>query len=641
MSNMLEQLAQFHFSHPLWLLALIPLTFIYWLMVHKKASGSEWNKVIDAHLLPVLLKVNSNPLGKSFSVLLMIAWLISVLALANPVWEKRAVPVFQTTMARVIVLDLSRSMNIADVKPSRLARAKFKIEDILAKNEEGQMGLVVFAGDAFTVTPLTRDADTISSLLSSLTPSMMPVQGSRADLGLLKAQELLQQAGMQQGQVLLIADGGEEDSALAATAELSKRGYVVSVLSVGTAQGGAIPNVTGQDRKPIVIPLQEKILKKMAKKGGGRYSPLRSNNADIDYLLTASTKMNANKTERADDVNNQDWKSQGPMLILLLLPLAALAFRRGWLLSVGLVVMVVGQPQPVMAASIWDNLWTRQDQQADQALQKGDFEQAHQLAKNPLRRGSAAFKKGDYEQALNDFSTAASAENSADAAYNKGNTLAQLKRYEDAIKAYDEALKQQAGMQDAIDNKAKIEELLKQQKQQEKQNEQQKDQQQKQNEQQKNQDQQEDSKSAQGGEKDTEQEQQKEGEKQDKDEGSDKDKNNKEQQEKENQFAKANKEKEQNDDETLEQQEANTAQAEEEKVEEEKAEQEKAAKDQNKKEKSQAQIEAEALSKEEKIAAEQWLRRIPDNPGELLKRKFKYQYKQRRHSSNSANGVPW
>ncbi|MEE9351792.1 MAG: VWA domain-containing protein, partial [Thiotrichaceae bacterium] len=244
-------LAQFHFLEPLWLLALVPLALIYWLTVHKKASGSDWNKVIDAHLLPTLLKINPTKIGKSFSALLMLAWMISVLALANPAWEKIAVPVFQTNMARVIVLDLSLSMNIADVKPSRLARAKFKIEDILAKNEEGQIGLVVFAGDAFTVTPLTRDADTIGSMLSSLSPDIMPVQGSRADLGLLKAQELLQQAGVPNGQVLLMADGAEAYLALEATEELSKNDYAVSVLSLGTQQGGTIPNVVGRDRKPI------------------------------------------------------------------------------------------------------------------------------------------------------------------------------------------------------------------------------------------------------------------------------------------------------------------------------------------------------------------------------------------------------
>ncbi len=617
---MFSQLAQFHFLHPLWLFALIPLILIYWLMVHKKTSGNEWNNVIDAHLLPVLLKVNSSKLGRSFSGLLMLAWLISVVALANPVWEKRAVPVFQSSLARVIVLDLSLSMDIADVKPSRLVRAKFKIEDILAKNEEGQTGLVVFAGDAFTVTPLTRDVDTISSLLSSLTPNIMPVQGSRADLGLLKAQELLQQAGVQQGQVLLIADGARETLALAATEELRDRGHSVSVLSLGTVMGGPIPNVVGKDRKPIVVPMQENLLKQIAEKGGGRYSALQNSDADIDYLLAASAKMDANKTERVDDLNNQDWKSEGPLLVLLLLPLAALAFRRGWLLSVGLVVILVGQPQPVMAASFWDNLWTRQDQQADQALQRGDFEQAQQLAEDPLRRGSAAFKKGDYEQALSDFTKG----ESADAVYNKGNALAQLQRYEDAIKAYDEALEQQAGMQDAIDNKAKIEELLKQQQQQKDQNQESKENQK---------DQQQDSKSDQDEKKDTEQKQQ-DNTKNAKNANED----DKEQQSKENQFAKANNKEDQQEKQQSEAEDTTKAEDKEQAQQETNAAQ---LEDENKAEKSQAQVEAEALSKEEKIAAEQWLRRIPDNPGELLKRKFKYQYRQRRHSSNSENGMPW
>ncbi|MEE9352536.1 MAG: tetratricopeptide repeat protein, partial [Thiotrichaceae bacterium] len=432
--------------------------------------------------------------------------------------------------------------------------------------------------------------------------------------------------------------------ALEATEELSKNDYAVSVLSLGTQQGGTIPNVVGRDRKPIVVPMQEDVLKSIAEKGQGRYSVLQSGSADIDYLLALSSKFGADKAERADDVNNQDWKSEGPLLVLLLLPLAALAFRRGWLLSVGLVVITFGQPQPVMA-SMWDNLWTRQDQQADQALQRGDFDQAQQLANDPLRRGSAAFKKGEYEQALSDFSEA----EGADAAYNKGNALAQLKQYEEAIKAYDDALKQQSNMQDAKDNKAKIEALLKQQKEQEKkQKNQDKDQDQK-DQQNKDDKKKQDSKSGEESNEDKEkpEQEQQEGEPEDKEKEKEQSKKG---QSKENQFEKANeaseeekKKDEEQENKQGEEQDQQTAQ--------QKAEQEKqqAMAEKELKEKAnegaegkeaQAKIEADALSKEEKIAAEQWLRRIPDNPGELLKRKFKYQYK-RRGQSSSGGRAPW
>jgi Ca-activated chloride channel family protein len=119
------------------------------------------------------------------------------------VWEKLPQPVFQTDQATVVVMDLSLSMNSSDLKPSRMERARFKVSDILAKQQEGVIGLVVFAGDAFVVSPLTRDGETISAMLPALKPDIMPVQGSRADLGLLKAAELLKQAGRMRGEVLL------------------------------------------------------------------------------------------------------------------------------------------------------------------------------------------------------------------------------------------------------------------------------------------------------------------------------------------------------------------------------------------------------------------------------------------------------
>ena len=87
-------------------------------------------------------------------------------------------PVFRPQSALVILLDLSRSMDCPDLSPSRLARARFKVADILKQRKEGQTALVAFAGDAFTVTPLTTDTKTIDSLLSSLKTEIMPTQGS-------------------------------------------------------------------------------------------------------------------------------------------------------------------------------------------------------------------------------------------------------------------------------------------------------------------------------------------------------------------------------------------------------------------------------------------------------------------------------
>ncbi len=456
---------QFHFLQPLWLLGLIPLALLVWRLRQATASDNPWTRIIDSRLHALLLVGQDHKVSRSLLWLLGSGWLLASLALANPTWEKQPQPLYQTSTARVIVLDLSLSMLDRDLKPSRLARARFKIEDVLSRNDEGQTGLVVFAGDAFTVTPLTRDMDTIRALLKSLDPGLMPVQGSRADLGLKKAGELLRQAGLSNGQILLLADGVVGNKARKAATQLRKQGYRVSVLGVGTAKAEPLTNAEGQllrirGGKLIVPQLEITALQDVAAAGGGHYRSFSNSDTDINTLLANRTTLNS-KNLVSGDTQGQDWKDFGPWLAVLLLPLAALSFRRGWLMSVVLLVSIVPTPQQAMAAN-WDDLWQRPDQQAVEALHEKNYERASQIAQDPLLRGSAEYRRGNYPQALQDFSKA----EGATADYNKGNVLAKIGRYKDAISAYDSALKSTPGMEDALANKAAIEALLRQQKKQ-------------------------------------------------------------------------------------------------------------------------------------------------------------------------------
>ena len=417
------------------------------------------------NLLPVLLQGKSSGSGKVAKLLLAFGWLIGVIALADPVWEKIPRPIFQTNAARVLVLDLSNSMLVDDLKPNRLARAKFKVEDILSLEEEGQTGLVLFAGDAFTASPLTRDTETIRSLLKILTPQLMPAQGSRADLGLLKAHELFKQAGIKNGQVLMIADGvSKRAAAIDAVKALKKDGHSVSVLAVGTEAGGELKF---RNNKKVSIKLEAGKLKDLANLGGGKYHLISTSNDDLSSVLVAHVAGNdANEDAlQEQDINNEEWYSTGPLIVLFLLPLAALAFRRGWLLNIAFIAISGGvllQPQPVVAFTLddlWGTLSQNNEQQADSAFRNEDYEKASELSRLPFRRGSAEYKQENFEEALQSFKES----KGADARYNEGNTLAKLKKYEDAIKSYDEALTLNPEMTDAKDNKKAIEELLKKQ----------------------------------------------------------------------------------------------------------------------------------------------------------------------------------
>lgn len=461
----------FHFQHPEWFLALIPMALLLWWLPRAAGADSSWQKACESHLLPYLLNIPVRSISKLPSWLLASGWLLAVIALADPVWQKQPQPVFRSQDATVVVLDLSQSMLSNDLAPSRLDRARLKVAEILKQRTEGQTGLVVFAGDAFVVSPLTTDTRTIQSLLKPQHPQLMPVQGSRADIGIGLAGELLQQAQLTRGEILLVTDGYSEIDTLDMASDLKRKGYRLSVLAVGSDDAAPIPDGKGgflrdANGKVILPQLEIEKLQELAKAGGGSYHGITSTNADLAHLTTALTTVLGNEMEQSD-LQADVWQSQGPWLVLLLLLLAAPAFRRGWLLSLPLVFSMsfISAPQPAMA-STWDDMWQRRDQQAHQALQAGELDLARQLAEKPLQRGEAAFRAADYETARSAYSDIETAQGH----YNRGNTLAQMGKYKEAIAAYDEALAQQPEMEDATHNKAELEKLLQQQEQQQQQN---------------------------------------------------------------------------------------------------------------------------------------------------------------------------
>jgi Ca-activated chloride channel family protein len=611
---------QFHFLQPLWFLALLPLAVLVWRVYQPANSDNAWHRVVDARLLPHLLVTPGSRSSRLPVWLLAAGWLLAVIALANPVWEKQPQPVYRNQAARMVVLDLSRSMLTPDLKPSRLVRARYKVADILRHSEEGQTGLVVFAGDAFAVSPLTSDSDTIQALLESLEPVLMPVQGSRADLGLLKAGELLRQAGITRGDILLVADGYSDKRSIDAARKLKQQGYRVSVLGAGTAKGAPLPDgrrgyVRDASGKIVMPKLDTDAMRKLSDAGGGRYAPISGSETDIDYLLSGSGVQPGSELEKSDQETDM-WQSRGPWLVLLMLPLAALVFRRGWLLV--LVVMLAGTvsaPQPAMA-SAWDDLWQRRDQQAYRSLQAGQLEQAEQLAENPLRRGTAEYRAGKFDKALQDFSAA----EGADAHYNRGNALARLGRYEEAIAAYEQALNAQPDMNDAGHNKAEVEKLLQQQQQDQQQDKQNSDNEQSEQNESDSSQQGDQARDSQG--EDSQQQSSAADSQQDETQQGEQQSDNAKQKESElQQQAKQDGDKEQ----SPESQDGKNA-------EQKEGEQESS---------DTQQAEANPLNTEEQQAAEQWLRRIPDDPGGLLRRKFLYQYRQRAAQTDNAESQAW
>ncbi|KAA6184030.1 VWA domain-containing protein [Thiohalocapsa marina] len=454
-----------HFLSPLWFLALLPLGLLLWLAARAGSGVDAWRRVVDPRLLAALSVSGGDAGGRWWPLALLASgWIVAVVALANPTFERAQIPAFRSEAARVIALDLSRSMLAADLTPTRLDRARYKVADIVRRSADGQVGLLAFAGESFAVAPLTDDGDTLLAMLDALAPAVMPVQGSRPDLAILQALDLLQQAGARGGEVVLLTDDAGDERARAAARTLQAAGHRLAVIGVGTAEGAPVPGVAGADG-PVMARLDPQALGELAAAGGGDYAPLAVDATDLDRVLRQPGRA-LSDLAATDPMRTEAWKELGPWIVLAALPLAALAFRRGWLLTVALVCVGLGPPgaRPALALG-WDDLWQRRDQQADGALAAGDYERARALAPDPARAGVASYRLGDYEAAIEAFG----AGDDATQHYNRGNALARAGRLEDAIAAYDTALSRDPDMADAAYNKARIEELLRQQQQQQQQ----------------------------------------------------------------------------------------------------------------------------------------------------------------------------
>jgi Ca-activated chloride channel family protein len=298
----------------------------------------------------------------------------------------------------VLVLDLSMSMLAQDLKPDRLTRVRYRLMDVLEQTLEGQVGLVAYAGDAYVVAPLTSDTNTIANMLPALQPDIIPVSGSRADRGLALAAELLQRSGAGNGEILLVTDSVRAVDVEQAT-RLAASGMVVSVLAVGTREGAPVPSgngfVSDAQGNVVIARLDLAALRELATAGQGRLSVLDSSStAELPWKAGDGSEFNLR-----DGSLGERWRDMGPWLVLALLPFAALAFRRGMLFALLLVIGPGLFAPPSAQAGWWDDLWQRRDQQAQQALAADQAAAAAGLARDPSLSGEAWYRSGDYARA--------------------------------------------------------------------------------------------------------------------------------------------------------------------------------------------------------------------------------------------------
>ena len=425
--------ADLHFLRPAWLWALLALPALGWWWHRRRVHASPWRTTVDPHLLPHLLDAGTGRRGVAGALAAACAYAIAVVALAGPAWQQVAQPTWQAPAPLVVALDLSSAASAPDLPPSRLLQARAKLDALFDERAGGQVGLVAYAGDAFTVAPLTDDAANVALFLDALDPTVMPVDGQRADRAIEWSAQLLRQAGFDHGDILLLTDHADADAVAAATASRAD-GYRVSALGLGTPAGAAYRTRAGAIAHAR---LDAGSLQALAGAGGGGYASLARDLSDLRALDVLDPRM-AGVDGAAGEARARHWQDGGFWLLVPLMLLALLAFRRGG--AVAAVLLLAWLPVRPAAAFELADLWARPDQQAHERLV----------------RGAEAYRAGQYDRAADAWRGLPG----ADAQYNLGNALAKAGRYRDAIDAYDAALAREPGMEDAVANRAAVQALL-------------------------------------------------------------------------------------------------------------------------------------------------------------------------------------
>ncbi|MHC8309117.1 vWA domain-containing protein [Pseudomonas sp. GT1P32] len=446
-----------YWFRPWWLLLLPLLGWLLWQLWHRQKRAGRWQMILPPAFHSALLSGGNGRDSKLPWVALGVAWLLTILALLGPSWERVEQASQKPADPLVVILELTPEMLATDVTPNRLEQARRKLFDLLQNRSDAQTAIVVYAGSAHTLVPLSDDLSTSRNLLEALKPSLMPQTGHRADLAVTKALTLLSQGALGDGRILLIGSSLTELEREGIQQALDGKSTRFLMLGIGTAEGAPITQEDGSflkdDQGAILVPhLDEPNLKAFVNSLDGRYRHARLDDADLRALglLDGPRNLrNDGQTLRLDS-----WADQGYWLLLPLLLLAACAGRRGWLLCLPLLFLL---PQPSYAFD-FEDLWLRPDQQGLHLLKKKRPAEAAQHFQDRQWQGVALYEAGDYSGAAQRFAEG----NDAHAHYNRGNALAKGGELEAALDAYEQALERQPDLRPAQTNKALVESLIKQ-----------------------------------------------------------------------------------------------------------------------------------------------------------------------------------
>lgn len=440
------ELNNFHFENILWFWGLlaIPIVWMAYCFFYFRSSNlSRLETFIDKALLPHLLiskGKEQNTIWKSL-FLWSTLWMLLIAALAGPRWDYREIETFLPNQNLLILFDLSRSMDVDDVKPSRLIRARQKIEDILNLAQGIKIGLIAFAATPHMIAPLTDDTETLRNLLPALDTDLVYNQGSKLSSALIMASRLLEAVPGNNKSLLIITDGGFEDSsAITMAHDLAQKGFAINTMGVGTEEGGPVPDGKGNHMKKqgkmVIAKLENDKLLEISRVGNGQYLQMHYSDEDVRTLLNQIREKS--KAEEKVSQKIRQWEERFYIFILPLMAIVLFWFRKGFIFPlVFFFLFLLGYQTQAKGL---EDFFKNDQQLGKEALERGDYDIATQKFKDPYHLGVAHYKAGNFAEAEKLFRQSARPEVTTEATYNLGNALAKEQKLEEAVSTYEKVL---------------------------------------------------------------------------------------------------------------------------------------------------------------------------------------------------------
>ncbi len=291
----------FRFAYPeyfwaFWLIPLLTLFFVMARLMRQRALRQFGNLTLIRELMPSVSTVR--PVLK-FG-LLMLALSAFILGAARPQFGSKLQTVKREGVEIMILLDVSNSMMAEDIQPNRLERAKRAIDRLISRLRDDKIGLIVFAGEAYTQLPITSDYGSAQLFLASVSTDIVPRQGTAIGAAIELATRSFTPNAESSKAIIVITDGeNHEDDAVGAAARAADNGIVVHTIGMGLPQGAPIPIVRGsstdylrdRENNVVITRLDEVMLEKISTTGNGVYIRASTANVGLEDLLEEINQM--------------------------------------------------------------------------------------------------------------------------------------------------------------------------------------------------------------------------------------------------------------------------------------------------------------------------------------------------------------